>query len=128
MTRALNIHRGGGLGRPRAQLLDTSSTRDGAYVRNAPTVVTFFSTSSGGYDCEGPLHSSPNGTFDQPRKIAWRGGNATGLQVRSMVGEVDVTASSIEMHFIWTSSCVEGEAQSGGNVIPNENRDRKSVV
>src|SRR5882757_5870878 len=122
MTRALNIHRGGSLGRPRAQLLDTSSTRDEAYVRNAPTVVKFFSTSPGGYDCEGPLHSSSDETFDQPRKIAWRGGNATGLQVRSMVGEVDVTAGSIEMHFIWTSGCIEGEAQSGGNVISNENR------
>lgn len=128
MTRALNIHRGGGLGRPRAQLLDASSTREGAYVRNAPTVVTFFSTSPGGYDCEGPRHSSPDGTFDQPRKIAWRGGNATGLQVRSMVGEVDVTAGSIEMHFIWTSSCIEGEAQSGGNVIPNENRPAVAFV
>jgi AraC family transcriptional regulator len=122
MTRAHNIHQGAGLGRPRARLLDTNSTRGAAFVRSAPMVIELFSTSADGYDHQGPLRSSPDGTFDQSRKIAWKGGNATGFQIRSMLGEVDVIASSIELHFIWTSGYIEGEAQSGGKVIPNENR------
>jgi AraC family transcriptional regulator len=111
MTSAHNIHQGAGLGRPMARLLDTRSTRGGAYVRSAPTVVERFSTSVDGYDHQGPLRSSPDGTFDQSRKIAWRGGNATGFRIRSMVGEVDVI-----------------EVQSGGKVIPDENRPAFAFV
>jgi hypothetical protein len=60
MTRALNIHRGAGLGRPRAQLLDTSSTHDGAYVRNAPTVVKlFFQHRPAGTIARGPFIQAP---------------------------------------------------------------------
>jgi AraC family transcriptional regulator len=128
MTSAHDIHRGAGLGRPKARLLDTNSTRDGAYVRSAPTVVELFPTSAGGYDHQGPLHSSPDETFDQSGKIAWRGGNATGFQIRSMVGEVDVTANSIELHFIWTSGYIKKEVQSNGKVIPNENRPAFAFV
>ena len=42
MTSEHNIHQGAGLGRPSAQLLDISSTCDGAYVRGAQTAVEFF--------------------------------------------------------------------------------------
>jgi len=45
-----------------------------------------------------------------------------------MVGEVDVMASSIELHFVWNSGHIEGEAQSGGKVIPNENRPTFAYV
>jgi AraC family transcriptional regulator len=126
MTRAHKIYPGARLARATARLLDTSTTRDRVYVRSAPTVVRLFS--AGGHGHQGPVHSSPDGTFDQSRKIAWRGANATGFQIRSMVGEVDVMASSIELHFIWNSGYIDGEAQSGGKVITNENRPTFAFV
>jgi AraC family transcriptional regulator len=67
-------------------------------------------------------------TFNQSGKIAWRGANATGFEIRSMVGEVDVMASSTILYFIWNSGYIEGEAQSGGKVIPNENRPTFAYV
>ena len=45
-----------------------------------------------------------------------------------MVGEVDVMASTIELHFVWNSGHIEGEAQPGGKVIPNENRPTFAYV
>jgi hypothetical protein len=39
-----------------------------------------------------------------------------------MVAESDVVAGSIELHFIWNSGYIKGEAQSGGKIIPNENK------
>jgi hypothetical protein len=45
-----------------------------------------------------------------------------------MVGEVDVMTSSIELHFIWNSGYIDGEAQSGGKVITNENRPTFAFV
>jgi len=98
------------------------STRDRVYVRSAPTVVRVISELAGGLGDPVPTRSTLDGIFDQPRKIAWRGGNATAYQIPSMAGEVDVMASSIELHFVWNSGYLEGEAQSGGKVIPNENR------
>jgi AraC family transcriptional regulator len=103
-------------------------TRERVYLRSAPTVVRLFSGLAEGHGHQGPVHSSPDGIFDQSRKVAWRGGNATGFQIRSMVGEVDVLASSIELHFIWNPGYIEGEAQSGGKVIPNKNRPTFAYV
>ncbi len=128
MTRARKIHPGAGLARPRARLSDTSTTRDRVYVRSAPTVVRLFSGLAGRLGLRGPIHSTPDGTFDPTRRIAWRGGNATGFQIRSMVAESDVMASSIELHFIWNSGYIEGEAQSGGKIIQNENRPTFAFV
>jgi AraC family transcriptional regulator len=45
-----------------------------------------------------------------------------------MIGEVDVMASSIELHFVWNFGYIEGEAQSSGKVIPNENRPTFAYV
>jgi AraC family transcriptional regulator len=45
-----------------------------------------------------------------------------------MVPESDVMASSIELHFIWNTGHIEGEAQSGGKIIPNENRPTFAFV
>src|SRR5260370_26712825 len=45
-----------------------------------------------------------------------------------MVGGGDGMASSIEMPFVWNSGHIEGEAQSGGKVIPNENRPTFAYV
>jgi AraC family transcriptional regulator len=45
-----------------------------------------------------------------------------------MVPESDVMASSIELHFIWNTGYIEGEAQSGGKIIPNENRPTFAFV
>jgi AraC family transcriptional regulator len=128
MPRAHKIHSGVGLARPRARLLDTSTTRDRVYVRSAPTVVRLFSGLAGGHRHQGPVHSSPDGIFDPTRRIAWRGGNAIGFHIRSMVPESDVMASSIELHFIWNTGYIEGEAQSGGKIIPNENRPTFAFV
>ena len=128
MTRAHKIHPGAGLARPKARLLDTSTTRDRMSARSAPTVVRLFSGSAGGYGHQGPVHSSHDGTFDATRRIAWTGGNAIGFQIRSMVPESDVMASSIELHFIWNTGYIEGEAQSGGKIIPNENRPTFAFV
>src|SRR5258707_5122386 len=97
-------------------------------ARSAPTVVRLFSGSAGGYGHQAPVHSSHDGTFDATRRIAWTGGNAIGFQIRSMVPESDVMASSIELHFIWNTGYIEGEAQSGGKMIPNENRPTLAFV
>ncbi len=126
MKRAHKIHPSAGLARPRVRLLDT--TRDRVSLRSAPTVVRLFSGLAGGHGYQGPVHSSPDGTFDTTRRIAWRGGNAIGFQIRSMVPESDVMASSIELHFIWNTGYIEGEAQSGGKIIPNENRPTFAFV
>jgi AraC family transcriptional regulator len=103
-------------------------TRRRLYVRSAPTVVRVMSGLASQQGYPGPLHSTPDGTFDQSRKIAWSGATATGFHIRSMVREVDVMASSTELHFIWNSGYIVGEAQSGGKVISNENRPTFAYV
>ena len=125
MTRAQKIRQGPGLARPSARL-NTSTTRE--YVRRAPTTVRLFSGLAGENGRPGPVHSSPNGAFDQSRRVAWTGGNATAFQIRSMVGEVEVIASLIELHFIWNSGYIEGEARSGGKIITNNNRPSFAYV
>jgi AraC family transcriptional regulator len=69
-----------------------------------------------------PIHSAFEVSFNQSGRIAWRGANANGYQVRSMVGEVDVMITSTILYFIWNSGYIEAEAQSGGKVISNQNR------
>ena len=128
MTRPHKSHLPAGLARPRARVLDISTSRDRVYVRTAPTVVRVISGLARGYGQPRPIDSTLDGTFGQPRKIVWKGANAAGYQIRSMVGEVDVMASSIELHFVWNSGHIEGEAQSGGKVIPNENRPTFAYV
>ncbi len=76
----------------------------------------------------GDVRSTLDVTFNQSGRIAWRGGNAAGFQIRSMVGEVEVMASSITLDFIWNSGYMEAEAQSGGKVISNENRPTFAYV
>jgi AraC family transcriptional regulator len=125
MGRAQKIRQGPGLARPSARL-NTSTTRE--YVRRAPTTVSLFSGLAGENGHPGPVHSSPNGAFDESQKIAWTGGNATAFQIRSMVGEVEVMASLIELHFIWNSGYIEGEARSGGKIITNKNRPSLAYV
>jgi AraC family transcriptional regulator len=125
MRRAQKIREGPGLARPSARL-NTSTTRE--YVRTAPTIVRLFSGLVGENGHPGPVHSSPNGAFDQSRKVVWTGGNATAFQIRSMVGEVEVMASLIELHFIWNSGYIEGEARSGGKIITNKNRPSFAYV
>ena len=128
MTRPHKSHLPAGLARPRARVLDISTSRDRVYVRTAPTVVRVISGLARGYGQPRPIDSTLDGTLGQPRKIVWKGANAAGYQIRSMVGEVDVMASSIELHFVWNSGHIEGEAQSGGKVIPNENRPTFAYV
>jgi AraC family transcriptional regulator len=128
MTRTHRPTAGGNLTRPRGQLLETSKTRDRVYVRSAPTVVRVISELTTVYDHPGPIDLTFNRHVDRPQKIAWRGAIATGYQIRSMVGEVDVMASSIELHFLWNSGYIEGEARSGGKVISNENRPTFAYV
>jgi AraC family transcriptional regulator len=103
-------------------------TRRRLYVRSAPTVVRVISVLAAGHGHPGPIDSTLDGSSDQPLKIAWSGANAAGYQIRSMNGEVDVMASSIELHFVWNSGHIEGEARSGGRVIPNENRPTFAYV
>ena len=76
----------------------------------------------------GDVRSTLDVTFNRSGRIAWRGGNAAGFQIRSMVGEVEVMASSITLDFIWNSGYMEAEAQSGGRVISNENRPAFAYV
>jgi AraC family transcriptional regulator len=128
VTRAPKIPQGAGIARARARRFEASIFRDRVSVRAAPTVVRVISELADGHDRPGPIDSALDGTFEQPRKIAWRGANAAGYQIRSMIGEVDVMASSIELHFVWNLGYIEGEAQSGGKVIPNENRPRFAYV
>src|ERR1700684_1505800 len=45
-----------------------------------------------------------------------------------MGGKVDVTGSSIELHFMWTSGYIEKELQSKCKVIPSENRPAFAFV
>jgi AraC family transcriptional regulator len=125
MRRAQKICQGPGLARPGARL-NTSTTRE--YVRRAPTIVRLFSGLAGENGHPGPVHSSPKGAFDQSQKVAWTGGNATAFQIRSMVGEVEVMASLIELHFIWNSGYIDGEARSGGKIITNKNRPSFAYV
>jgi AraC family transcriptional regulator len=74
------------------------------------------------------IHSALEVTFNQSGRIAWRGANANGYQIRSMVGEVDVMITSTILYFIWNSGYIEAEAQSGGKVIPNQNRPTFAYV
>ena len=76
----------------------------------------------------GDVRSTLDVTFNRSGRIAWRGGNAAGFQIRSMVGEVEVMANSITLDFIWNSGYMEAEAQSGGKVISNENRPTFAYV
>jgi hypothetical protein len=76
----------------------------------------------------GDVRSTLDVTFIRSGRIAWRGGNATGFQIRSMVGEVEVMPSSISLDFIWNSGRMAAEAQSGGRVISNENRPTFAYV
>jgi len=122
VTRAPKISQGAGIARARARRFEASKSRDPVSVRTAPTVVRVISGLADGHGRPGPIDSTLDGTFELPRKIAWRGANAAGYRIRSMIGEVDVMASSIELHFVWNFGCIEGEAQSSGKVIPNENR------
>jgi hypothetical protein len=128
VTRPHKSHLRASLARPRARVLDISTGRDRVYVRTAPTVVRVISGLARGYGQPRPIDSTLDGTLGQPRKIVWKGANAAGYQIRSMVGEVDVMASSIELHFVWNSGHIEGEAQSGGKIIPNENRPTFAYV
>jgi AraC family transcriptional regulator len=126
MRRAQKIREGPGLARPSARL-NTSTTRE--YVRRAPTTVGLFSGLAGENGHLGPVHSSLNGAFDQSQKIAWTGGNATAFQIRSLVGEVEVMARLIELHFIWNSGYIDAEARSGGKIIiTNKNRPSLAYV
>src|SRR5882672_5400394 len=65
------------------------------------------------------IRSTLEVTFNQSGRIDWRGANANGYQIRSMVGEVDVMITSTILYFIWGH--IEAEAQSGGKVIPIKN-------
>jgi AraC family transcriptional regulator len=125
MRRAQKIRQGPGLVRASARLNTSTSCE---HVRRAPTTVRLFSGLAGENGHPGPVHSSPNGAFDQSQKIAWTGGNATAFQIRSMVGEVEVLARLIELHFIWNSGYIEGEARSGGKIITNKNRPSFAYV
>src|SRR5260221_12274497 len=49
----------------------------------------------------GDVRSTLDVTFNRSGRIAWRGGNAAGFQIRSMVGEVEVMASSITLDLVW---------------------------
>jgi AraC family transcriptional regulator len=126
MRRAQKIRQGPGLAHPSARL-NTSTTYE--YVRRAPTTVRLFSGLAGENGHPGPVHSSLNGAFDQSQKIAWTGGNATAFQIRSLVGEVEVMARLIELHFIWNSGYIDAEARSGGKIIiTNKNRPSLAYV
>jgi AraC family transcriptional regulator len=76
----------------------------------------------------GDVRSALDVTFNRSGRLAWRGGNAAGFQIRSMVGEVEVMASSITLDFIWNSGHMKAEAQSGGRLISNENRPTFAYV
>ena len=58
-----------------------------------------------------PIHSALEVTFNQSGRIAWKGANANGYQIRSMVGEVDVMITSTILYFIWNSGYIEAEAE-----------------
>jgi AraC family transcriptional regulator len=100
------------------------SIRDRVYVRSAPTVMRVYSALAGGHGHPEPMH----GTFGQFGKIAWRGGTATGYQIRSVVGEMDVMASSIELLFIWNPGFIKGEAQSGRKIRYSENQPSYAYI
>jgi hypothetical protein len=72
------------------------------------------------------IHSALEVTFNQSGGIAWRGANAIGYQVRSMVGEVDVMITSTVLYFIWGD--IEAEAQSDGKVIYIEKGTVATIV
>jgi AraC family transcriptional regulator len=76
----------------------------------------------------GDVRSTLDVTFNRFGRIAWRGANATGFQIRSMVGQVDVMASSVTLDFIWNSGHMAAEARSGGRVISNDNRPTFAYV
>src|SRR6266404_7798814 len=68
------------------------------------------------------IRSTLEVTFNQSGRIDWRGANANGYQIRSMVGEVDVMITSTILYFIWNSGYIEAEARSGRKVIAIEDR------
>jgi hypothetical protein len=74
------------------------------------------------------IHSPLEVTFNQSGRIAWKGANANGYQIRSMVGEVDVMITSTILYFIWNSGYIEAEAQSGRKVIAIEDRPTFAYV
>ena len=128
VTHAPKIPQRAGIARAEGRRFEASRSRDRMSVRTTPTVVRVISGLADGHGHPGPINSTLDGAFEQPRKIAWRGANAAGYQIRSMIGEVDVMASSIELHFVWNFGYIDGEAQSSGKVIPNENRPTFAYV
>ena len=128
VTRAPKIPQRAGIARARARRLEAGQSRNRVSVRTVPTVVRVISVLADRHVHPGPIESTLDGALEQPRRIAWSGANAAGYQIRSMSGEVDVMASSIELHFVWNFGHLEGEARSSGKVIPNENRPTFAYV
>src|SRR5258708_17552874 len=107
----------------RAWLLGNSMAGNAMYVR-----CPVLSALAGAHGHREAIPSTLEVTFNQSGRIAWKGANANGYQIRSMVGEVDVMVSSTVLYFIWNSGYIEGEAQSAGKVIRNGNRPTFAYV
>src|SRR5258708_6370433 len=96
-------------------------SRDGVFVRSAPTVLRASPAMIGHHGHPGTIHSTFNTMANQSRQVAWAGGSATAHEIQSLVGEADVMATAVELHFSWNSGYINAEAQSGGKIWDDEN-------
>ncbi len=76
----------------------------------------------------GTIHSTLDGMVNQSQQVAWAGGSATAHEIQSLVGEADVMARAVELHFSWNSGCINAEARSGGKIWYDENRPSYAYV
>jgi AraC family transcriptional regulator len=103
-------------------------SRDGVFVRSAPTMLRASPAMIGHHGHRGTIHSTLDGMVNQSQQVAWAGGSATAHEIQSLVGEADVMARAVELHFSWNSGCINAEARSGGKIWYDENRPSYAYI
>src|SRR5260370_20554516 len=94
---------------------------DAVFVRSAPTVLRASPAMIGHQGHRGTIHSTFDTMVNQSGQVAWPGGSATAHEIKSLVGEADVMATAVLLHFSWDSGYINAEAQSGRKIWYDEN-------
>src|SRR5260370_6651742 len=103
-------------------------SRDAVFVRSAPTVLRASPAMIGHQGHRGTIHSTFDTMVNQSGQVAWPGGSATAHEIKSLVGEADVMATAVEVHFSWNSGYINAEAQSGGKIWYDEKRPSYAYI
>src|SRR5258708_28383439 len=103
-------------------------SRDAVFVRIAPTVLRASPAMICHQGHRGTIHSTFDTMVNQSGQVAWPGGSATAHEIKSLVGEADVMATAVELHFSWNSGYINAEARSGGKIWYDENRPSYAYI